>query len=146
MHIYICMYTFTIYTIYIEPDTEGRGGGWTLDALSLAKLVQSGRDVSVQHGVRWRLVAQQTLQVSLHICRVHVRKETYKETYKCHTRFVTHRWWCSRRCRFLCIYVGYICEKRPTKRPIEILYAIYRTEIVAQQTLQVSLHVYRPRL
>jgi len=72
------MYTFTIYTIYTEPDTEGRGGGWTLDALALAILVQSGRDVSVQHGVRWRLVAQQTLQVSLHICRVYVRKETYK--------------------------------------------------------------------
>ena len=26
------MYTYTIYTIYTEPDTEGRGGGWTLDA------------------------------------------------------------------------------------------------------------------
>ena len=33
------MYTYTIYTIYTEPDTEGRGGGWTLDALALAKLV-----------------------------------------------------------------------------------------------------------
>jgi len=91
VHIHTCIHTYTIYTIYTEPDTEGRGGGWTLDALALAKLVQSGRDVSVQHGARWRLVAQQTLQVSLHICRLHMRKETYKETNICHARFVTHR-------------------------------------------------------
>ena len=48
-----------------QADTEGPGGGWTLDALGLAKILQSGRDVSSEHGKRWRQLATIALQSQL---------------------------------------------------------------------------------
>ncbi len=48
-----------------EADTEGPGGGWTVDALGLAKILQSGRDVSSAHGRRWRELATVALQNQL---------------------------------------------------------------------------------
>lgn len=48
-----------------QADTVGRGGGWKLDALSLAKTLQSGRDLSAAHGGRWRQLASLTLNLHL---------------------------------------------------------------------------------
>jgi len=44
---------------------QGRGGGWKLDALSLAKTLQSGLDLSAAHGGRWRQLASLTLNLHL---------------------------------------------------------------------------------
>lgn len=50
-----------------EADTIGAGTvPWTKDALSLAKLLQSGREVSREHGARWRLLAVLALRSQLH--------------------------------------------------------------------------------
>ena len=48
-----------------EADTEGPGGGWALDALGLAKILQSGRDVSLAHGRRWRELSTVALRNQL---------------------------------------------------------------------------------
>ena len=48
-----------------DADTEGRGGGWKLDALSLAKVLQSGRDLSTQHAARSRLLTSLVLRKQL---------------------------------------------------------------------------------